>query len=158
MSTPAYFPPSVTANGLTVPTYASILQDNLNAFLNIYGVNQYVAPDSAIYQLLSIISLKQSDTMQAAQLAYNQSSPQTAVGAGLDRQVKMNGLAREAFTYSTSLVNLTGASLGTISNGFAQDQTGNLWSLPSTVTFPLSGIISVTVTCTTPGRSQPSLE
>jgi uncharacterized phage protein gp47/JayE len=151
MSTPAYAPPSVTASGLTVPSYPSILADNLQAFLNIYGINQYVGPDSAIYQLLSIISLKQSDTMQAAQLAYNQSSPQTAVGAGLDRQVKMNGLAREAFTFSTVLLNLVGTGLSTITNGFAQDQNGNLWALPSTVTFPLSGIISVTATCTTPG-------
>jgi hypothetical protein len=151
MSTPAYFPPSVTATGLTVPAYPSILNDNLQAFLNIYGANQYVAPDSAIYQLLSIISLKQSDTMQAAQLAYNQSSPQTAVGAGLDRQVKMNGLAREAFTFSTVLLNLAGTSGTTITNGFAQDQNGNLWSLPATVMFPLSGLISVTATCTTPG-------
>jgi hypothetical protein len=151
MSAPAYSPPSITAAGLTVSSYASILQDNLQAFLNIYGVNQYVAPDSSIYQLLSIISLKQSDTMQAAQLAYNQSSPQTAVGAGLDRQVKMNGLAREAFTYSTVSLYLTGTYNVTISNGFAQDQNGNLWSLPTTVTFPLSSVITVTAVCTTPG-------
>jgi hypothetical protein len=149
-SIPAYVPPSIDASGLTVPTYASILNDNLQAFLNIYGANQYVGPDSAIYQLLSIISLKQSDTMQAAQLAYNQSSPQTAVGAGLDRQVKMNGLARAPFSFSTAVLNLTGTAGTPIVNGFAQDQLGNLWALPTPITLT-SGTLSVTAICTTPG-------
>jgi len=151
VSTPAYAPPTVTAAGLTVSSYASILQDNLQAFLNIYGTNQYVTPDSAIYQLLSIISLKQSDTNLALQLCYNQSSPQTAIGAGLDRQVKMNGLAREPFTYSTAVLTVSGASATTITNGFAQDQNGNLWSLPTTTVIPTAGFINVAATCTTPG-------
>lgn len=151
MSTPAYFPPSVGPAGLVVPSYAAILNDNLQAFLNIYGANQYIAPDSAIYQLLSIISLKQSDVNLALQLVYNQSSPQTAVGAGLDREVKMNGLARAPFSFSTALVTVTGVSATTITNGFAQDQSGNLWALPTTVVIPNSGFITVTAICTTPG-------
>lgn len=150
MSTLAYAPPSIGPAGLVVSSYQSILADNIQAFLNVYGTNQYVAPDSAIYQLLSILSLKQADTNLALQLAYNQSSPQTAVGAGLDRQVKMNGLEREAFTYSTALLSLTGAAQTIISNGFVQDQQGNLWSLPGTVTLT-GGLVNVTATCTTPG-------
>lgn len=151
MSTPAYFPPSVTAAGLTVPSYPAILNDNLQAFLNIYGTNQYVAADSAIYQLLSIISLKQSDVNLGLQLVYNQSSPQTAVGTGLDREVKMNGLARAAFSFSTALLTVTGVPTTPITNGFAQDQSGNLWSLPTTVVIPNAGFITVTAVCTTPG-------
>jgi hypothetical protein len=148
MSTPPYFPPSIGPAGLSVPSYQSILADNIQAFLNIYGPNQYVAPDSAIYQLLSIISLKQSDVNLGLQLAYNQSSPQTAVGAGLDRQVKMNGLARDPFSFSSALLTITSTS--TIIDGFAQDQNGNLWALPSTVA-PVGGTINVTAVCTTPG-------
>jgi uncharacterized phage protein gp47/JayE len=151
MSTPAYAAPSVGASGLTVPAYASILADNLQSYLNIYGSNQYVGTDSAIYQLLSIISLKQSDTNLGLQLAYNQSSPQTAVGAGLDRSVKMNGLARDIFTYSTAQLTITGTSGATITNGYAQDQSGNLWALPSP-TVILGGSVTVTGTCTTPGN------
>lgn len=152
MSTPAYFPPSVGPAGLVIPSYTAILNDNLQAFLNIYGVNQYIAPDSAIYQLLSIISLKQSDVNLALQLVYNQSSPQTAVGAGLDREVKMNGLARAAFSYSSASLTVTGVPITTtITNGFAQDQNGNLWALPTTVVIPNSGFITVPAVCTTPG-------
>lgn len=151
MSTPPYVPASVGPSGLTVSLYPSILADNIQAFLNIYGQNQYVAPDSAIYQLLSIISLKQSDTNLALQLAYNQSSPQTAVGAGLDRIVKMNGLARLPFSYSTATVTLVGTPGTVITNGFVQDQVGNLWALPASVTI-VGGSVNVSATCTTPGN------
>lgn len=150
MSITPYIPPFVGPGGLVVPTYQSVLNDNLQGYLNIYGRTQYVGPDSAIYQLISIISLKISDVMQAVQLAYNQSSPQTAVGAGLDRQLKMNGLARSAYSFSTVLVTLSGTPGTPITNGFVQDQNGNLWSLPSSVTI-LSGGTTVTATCTTPG-------
>ncbi len=151
MSTPPYFPPSVGPSGLQVPSYQAIFADNLQAFLNIYGQNQYVAPDSAIYQLLSMLSLKQADINLALQLVYNQSSPQTAVGAGLDRQVKMNGLARAPFSFSTALLAVVGVSGTSIVNGFAQDQTGNVWALPATVVIPVGGSINVTATCTAPG-------
>ena len=144
-----YAAPSVSSAGLVVSTYEAILADNLQSYLNIYGQNQYVGVDSAIYQLLSIISLKQSDVSLAAQLAYNQSSPVTAVGAGLDRAVKMNGLARNAYTYSSAVLTLTGS--GTITNGYAQDQNGNLWALPSPTTIT-GGSSNVTATCTTPGN------
>lgn len=146
----AYTPPYIGAAGLVVSTYDDILADNLQAFLNIYGQNQYVGKDSAIYQLLSILSLKQADQNAGLQLAYNQSSPQTAVGAGLDRALKMNGLARLPYTFSTATLILTGTSGTVIANGFAQDTNGNLWSLPANTTIT-GGSVSVLATCTTPG-------
>ena len=145
----AYAPPSVGPAGLVVSNYQAILADNLQSYLNIYGQNQYVGPDSAIYQLLSIISLKQADVNLAAQLAYNQSSPATAIGAGLDRAVKMNGIVRSPYTYSSAVLTLTGS--GVITNGFVQDQAGNLWALPSP-TVILGGSTNVTAVCTTPGN------
>lgn len=150
-TTPPYAPPSVGPAGLVISTYQSILADNLQGFLNIYGPNQYIAPDSAIYQLISIISSKMSDCNLGLQLAYNQTSPQTAVGAGLDRVIKMNGLQRAAFTYSTCPLVVTGTPGVSIQNGFAQDVNGNIWALPSSVTI-IGGSITVTATCTTPGN------
>ncbi len=157
MPTPPYAPPSVGPAGLVVSNYPSIMADNLQAFLNIYGVNQYVTPDSFIYQLISLLSLKQADVNLGLQLAYNQSSPQTAIGAGLDRIVKMNGLARAPFSYSTAVLHLTGVPGTVITNGVAQDTNGNLWALPASVTLA-GGAIDVTATCTTPGSvaAQPS--
>lgn len=147
----SYVPPAVGPAGLTIPTYDDILQDLLSGFLSIYGSNQYVGTDSAIYQFLSIIAIKMSDTLKALQFAYNQSSPATAIGTGLDRLVKLNGLARLPFGFSTAQETITGTPLTVITNGVVQDVNGNQWSLPSSVTIPAGGSIVVTVTCTTPG-------
>lgn len=148
-----YAPPSITSAGLTIPSYKDILDDNLQQYLAIFGANQYVGTDSAIYQLLSILSLKMSDTCQGLQFAYNQSSPLTAIGAGLDRIVKLNGIARLPFTFSTATLTITGTPGTVIANGVAQDQNGNEWLLPQpSVTIPGGGTINVTGTCTTPGN------
>ena len=151
MSVPAYVAPSVGPAGLTIPTYPSILQDNLNAFLNIYGSNQFVDPSSAIYQLLSILSLKQADCCTGLQLAYNQSSPLTAVGAGLDRLCKLIGIARLAATFSAVVLTCVGTPGATVLNGVAEDVNGYFWTLPTSFTFPIGGSINLTATCTTPG-------
>jgi uncharacterized phage protein gp47/JayE len=148
----AYAPPSIGPSGLSVPSYQDILADNIQQFLKIYGQNEYVGIDSAAYQFISIISLKQSDTMAALQLAYNQSSPATAVGAGLDRIVKLNGLARLPYTYSEAVLAVTGTPGTVISNGAAQDTNGNTWLLTTPVTIPSGGVINVLATCTTPGN------
>jgi uncharacterized phage protein gp47/JayE len=134
-----------------VATYQSIFQDNLQQFRNIFGQDQYLNPDSAAYQFLAIISLKQAHQNQALQLVYNQSSPQTAVGAGLDRVVRMSGLARLAVSYSTVDLNLSGTAGAVITNGTAQDTSGNLWNLPASVTLDGTGQATVTATCATPG-------
>ena len=148
----SYSPPSVGPAGLTIPSYADILNDNIEKFLAIYGQNQYVGDDSAIYEFLSIVSLKQSDCCQALQYVYNQSSPLTAIGAGLDRIVKLNGIARIPYTYSTAVLTIIGTSGTVIKNGVAQDENGNQWLLPTPVTIPSGGTISVIGTCTTPGN------
>lgn len=147
----AYIAPSIGPTGLTIPSYQDILADNLEQFLKIYGANQYIGQDSAIYQLLSILSLKQSDTLQALQYAYNQSSPATAIGAGLDRLVKINGLARLPYTFSTVVLTITGTPDTVITNGAAQDVNNNTWLLTTPVTIPSGGTINVIGTCTTPG-------
>lgn len=152
MSVVPYAAPSVTSAGLVVPNYQSILNDNIQQFLNIFGQNQYVGQDSAIYQLISVFSLKLADTNAGLQLAVNQMSPQTAVGAGLDRCLKYNGLARAAYTYSTCAVTLYGTAGTEVKNGSAQDVNGNIWALPTLVTIAAGGT-SVTATCTTPGNT-----
>lgn len=148
-----YAPPSIGMAGLTIPSYLDILDDNIEQYLKIYGANQYVGIDSAIYQLLSILSLKQSDCCNQLQYNYNQSSPLTAVGAGLDRLVKLNGIARLPYTYSVATVTVVGTPGTVITNGVAQDVNGKQWLLPQpSITIPDGGTIDVTATCTTPGN------
>src|ERR1039458_3214008 len=133
----AYVAPSVGPAGLSIPSFQAILADNIQGFLGCYGQNQYIGADSSIYQILSIISRKQFDNMQGVQLSWNQSSPQTAVGTGLDRAVKMNGIARLPYTFSSVPQTITGTPGTVINNGAVQDVNGNQWDLPPAVTIPL---------------------
>jgi len=148
----SYNPPSIGPAGLTIPSYEDILDDNLNGFLSIFGANQYVGNDSAIYQFISIISLKTSDVCQGLQYVYNQFGAMTAVGAGQDRLYKLNGIARLPYTYSTATLTVVGTPGTVINNGAAQDTNGFTWLLPSPTTIPGGGSINVTATCTTPGN------
>lgn len=148
----SYSPPSIGPAGLTVASYSDILQDELNIFLQIYGSNQYVGNDSAIYQFISSICLKIADENSGLQLVYNQFSPLTAVGSGLDRVVKMNGIARLPNSFSTAQETITGTPGAIVTNGAVQDISGNLWTLPSSVTIPSTGSTVVIATCTVPGN------
>ena len=148
----AYAPPTIGSAGLTIPSYNDILEDNLEQFLAIYGANEYVGEDSQPYQFISILSLKMSDTCQQLQFVWNNRSPVSAIGAGLDSLVKLNGIARKPYTFSTATLTIVGTPGTVINNGLAQDVNGNQWALPATVTIPGGGSISVTGTCTTPGN------
>lgn len=141
----AYAPPSIGPAGLSIPAYPDILAYLIAAYQAIYGVSVYLGPDSADYQFLSIVALKIADVFQAVQLAYNDRSPATAIGSGLDAILKMNGLARLSATYSTALVTLTGnGTPAVITNGVIRDVSGFLWNIPTSVTIPSGGTINVT--------------
>lgn len=147
----AYFAPYVDTAGLHVPTYADILDALVAKARSIYGQDIYLENDSADYQLLSDFALKLSDTLQAAVLVYNNRSPATAVGAGLDSLIKLNGLRRKAPSYSSCPGTLTGDGGTVITGGLVQDVSGYLWDLPSTVTIGADGTVDVSVVCQTVG-------
>jgi uncharacterized phage protein gp47/JayE len=63
----------------------------------------------------------------------------------------MNGLVRKSGSYSTCPVTLYGNQGTVITNGVVEDINGNLWNLPSPVTIPSTGNITVTATCQTIG-------
>lgn len=155
MATPIYVPIHIDPiAGLVVPSYASILSMRISQYQAIYGVNVYLGTDSAKYQELSIEALCMYDTNLGSQLAYNSRSPLTAVGAGLDSVVKLNGLTRLVPSYSTAPVTITGVAGTVITNGGATDNQGYLWMLPLTVTIPNSGSVLVSAQCTTSGAIQ----
>ena len=145
-----YVPPYVGPAGLSIPQYSDILDLYTAAFQQLYGPSVYLGIDSADYQLLSILALSAADSQNTAQLAYNNTSPVTAVGAGLDISVAYNGLIREAPSYSTCVVTLTGVAGTIIANGKVFDTVpgqGYLWDLPTSVTIGSGGTVSTTVTC-----------
>ena len=147
----AYTAPIVDASGLHIPTYSDILADLISQAKAIYGNDIYLDNDSADYQLLSVFALKISDTMQAIQLAYDNRSPVSAIGAALDGLIKLNGLARQTASYSTCYVQLSGNANTTITNGVVTDTSGYKWDLPATVTLDGNGSANVTAQCETIG-------
>lgn len=148
----AYQAPTITAAGLTIPTYSDILASLLAQFRLIYGQTAYLGVDSADYQWISIVALNLNDAMQALQLVYNARSPTTAIGSDLDAIVKINGIARKASTFSACAVTLTGTPGAAISNGVIQDVNGMLWDLPPAISIGVAGTLTVTAICETPGN------
>lgn len=149
----AYFEPYIDAAGLHIPTYEDIRDDLISKAKGIFGQDMYLENDSMDYQYISAFALKTSDTYQAIQLAYNNRSPSAAIGEGLDGLIKLNGMARKSYSYSSCPVVLTGDSGTVISGGIVTDVSGYLWDLPDTVTIGSDGSVSVSVVCQTIGAT-----
>ena len=138
--------PSIDATGISTPTYFDILESLKETFRLIYGPDIYIEPDSQDGQWLAILAKAIDDTNQAAVAIFQAFSPTYAQGAGLSSVVKINGLQRQIATKSTSVGNVVGVIGSIIRNGVVEDDNGNLWDLPTTVTIPIGGSIAVTVT------------
>lgn len=146
----AYTAPYIDDAGLHIPTYADIRDDLVEQFKSIYGQDIYLENDSQDYQMISVFALKTYDTMQLLQIVYNNHSPKTAVGTGLDSLVKLNGIRRKEASHSTCEVILTGTQGTTIAAGVVEDEAGNQWTLPENIVFTGS-TMQVTATCETLG-------
>lgn len=142
----AYVAPFIDDAGLHIPTYADIRDDLIEQFKNIYGQDIYLENDSQDYQMIAAFALKTYDTMQLLQIVYNNQSPKSAVGSGLDSLVKLNGIKRKSASYSTCVLTLTGTPGTTIAAGIVQDEAGHNWTLPANLNF-ISATIATTAQC-----------
>ncbi len=143
--------PTISAAGISAPTFADIyawLQSQVQA---IYGADVYIDPDSQDGQFLAMFAQAIADSNSVAIGIYNSFSPAKAVGAALSSNVKINGIQREAPSYSSADLDLVGQAGTTISNGIAKDANNYQWALPASVEIPAAGEITVTATCTTIG-------
>lgn len=143
--------PTISATGISSPTYAEVLAYLQQQFRSIYGDDIYLESDSQDGQFLAVIAAAINDGNAATVAAYNAFSPLTAQGAGLSKNVKINGIARAVATNSSVDLVLVGQAGTTITNGQARDEADNLWALPASVTIPPAGEITVTATCTVVG-------
>lgn len=146
----SYTAPYIDDAGLYIPTYNDIRDDLIERFKNIYGQDIYLDNDSQDYQMISAFALKTYDTMQLLQIVYNNRSPKTAVGTGLDSIVKLNGIARKPASYSTCIVTLTGKVGTKITAGIVEDSAGHKWDLPTDITFT-QPTLTVSAQCETIG-------
>lgn len=137
---------TVTAAGVTAPTYDEILASLQDSFRSIYGSDVYLEDDSQDGQLLAVFALAIHDCNAAVIAAYNNMSPSTAQGEGLSSVVKINGLRRLSASNSTATVRVVGQAGTTITNGIVSD--GDIqWALPESVVIPIAGQADVLATC-----------
>ena len=143
--------PTITDTGITASPYSDILSSLKASFKLIYGDDAYLEPDSQDGQWVAVLAQAQHDTNDAIIAAYNSYSPQTAVGAALSQAVKINNMKRLVATNSQVNVTLVGVAGTSIYSGACGDLDGNRWLLPSTVTIPPGGSITVTATASVVG-------
>lgn len=147
----AYFAPFIDSSGLHLPAFTDIKSYLLQNFANIYGQSVVTNISSADVQWNTILALMANDGMQGLQLAVNGMGPTTAVSTQQDLLYKLNGIDRNEPTYSTCLVIVTGTPDIVIAAGAVLDTNGNVWNLPTNLTIPGSGSITVNATCTIQG-------
>lgn len=133
------------------PTVLLWLQGKYRA---IYGEDVYLEDDSQDGQFLAILAKAFYDTFVIGASVYSSFSPATAQGAGLSRVVRINGISRRIPTKSTVTVTIVGVADTVITNGVAQDQLGQKWDLPASVTIPIGGEIDVVATAQEDGAVQ----
>lgn len=142
---PLEIAPFVDAAGLHIATYPDYLAALTADYLDIYP-DANLAPDTQDGQWTSIIALAQYDAALVNNYVYSSFSPATAQGQALSNNVKINGIRRTIATYSTVDLLIVGQVGTIISGGQAEDTLGQKWILPTTVTIPVSGEVTVTAT------------
>lgn len=147
----SYQAPTVDATGLHISSFQDILDYYTQQFQSIYGQQVDLENDSADFQFISLAALIASDSLNTAQLIFNNAGPVSAVGPALDILVKLNGLTRKPASNSTCLVTLTGTAGTVITNGVVSDVNGNSWNLPVNVTIGGGGTVTVLATAALPG-------
>lgn len=147
----AYFSPFIDETGIHVPTFNDIKSQLVDEIKGIYGNDIYLDPDSADYQLISIFAKKIFDSYSLAVTVYNNRTPITAIGVGLDNCVAYANIKRKQPTNSTAQLTITGSYGTELSGVQAIDQNGYKWNIPDVV-IPENGVITIQAVCDTPGN------
>jgi uncharacterized phage protein gp47/JayE len=133
----------IDSTGVHVADFPTFLAYVTTGFQNIYGADIYLGSDSQDGQLVAFIAQALFDTANASAAGVNSFSPVTAQGAGLSRQVKINGLTREIASNSSVELTIVGQSGTVLTNCVAQDTLGQKWNIPTT-TIPGGGTVTAT--------------
>lgn len=153
---------AIDQNGIQTDTAADTLDKFLNGFtssagvrypgmLEIYGENINVNPNSPDGQFIGLGVQFTQDILQFIQQAYSSFDPDQAVGVQLDQRCAINGVIRNAGTYTYTNVTVTATQAVTI-NGLdtapnapftVSDSAGNQFVLLATYAFGGAGSVSL---------------
>src|SRR5271154_5687844 len=99
-------PNSLGPTGLTLATQAELVTQYTTAFQNIYGTDINLGPETPDGQLMMIFIQSVLDLQDLLQQIYNSFDPDNAIGVVLDQRVSINGIQREAGTFTTTDITL----------------------------------------------------
>lgn len=153
---------SLTSSGLTTSTQAELLAFYTAAMQRIYGADINLQSNTPDGQLLNLFIQTALDVQDLLTQIYNSFDPDNAIGNVLDQRVAINGIQRQAGTYTITNItlitsqslNLFGLDQSTNAIYTVSDSAGNQWELITTVLGLTAGTNSLPFRAATPGAVQ----
>lgn len=155
-------PNLINADGLQTKTHAELIAELTAAFQAIYGSDINLDPDSPDGQMLNIFAQSVLDNLDLITQVYNQFDPDLAIGKVLDQRVAINGIQRQAGTYSVTNItivtsqalNLYGLDQSAQPVFTVADNAGQQWQLQATQTIGSPGTYVYPFQAASPGAIQ----
>lgn len=130
-------PNAVTAAGLTTATQQELVAQFTAAMQAIYGSDINLDQDTPDGQMMMIYIQSVLDVLDLVRQVYNMFDPDNAIGAVLDQRVSINGIQRQAGTYTitnitvvtSQALSLYGLDQDTQPVFTVSDNAGNHWQL-----------------------------
>lgn len=151
-------PNAITTTGVTTVTQAELVSNFTQAYQTIYGSSINLASNTPDAQMMMIFIQAVLDNAQFLSQIAASFDPNQAVGVLLDQRAAINGIQRQAGTYTVTnvtltmsqSVNLQGLDLYPTSPFTVADNAGNQWQL-QTSQFGVSGTQSFAFQAANPG-------
>lgn len=141
----------IDETGCHVPAFADEKSYFETVFRDLFGQDLNLDNATQDGQFIGVLAEMLHDVNSGIFATWNSYDPGNAVGVGLSRIVKQNGIARAAPSFSTADLTLVGQAGTVIAAGsLIDDGSGNAWIIPGAV-IPDAGQVVVTATCTTAG-------
>jgi len=140
-------PNEIGINGLQTATRAELLAQYTLAFQDIYGADINIESSTPDGQMINIFIQSVLDNLDLLTQIYNQFDPDLAIGKVLDQRVAINGIQRQAGTYTVTEITLvTSQALNLIGLDQTEqipytisDNAGNKWFLVNSVSISGAG-------------------
>lgn len=154
-------PNSLTATGITTSSQAELLANQTANLQAIYGTDIDLSSNTPDGQAVNINIQAQIDVQELAVQIYTSFDPDQAVGTQLDQRCAINGVKRQAGTYSTTSINLVltqSVNLYGLDQNIqpvytVSDNIGNLWNLQQTQLGVGPGTVIYSFQAATPGAN-----
>ena len=154
-------PNALTSTGLTTATHAELLANATKNLQAIYGTDIDLNSNTPDGQWINTIIQSQLDEQELVTQVYNSFDPDNAIGVQLDQRCAINGVQRQAGTFSTTeitivltqSVNLFGLDQSIQPVYTVSDNSGNLWNLQQTQLGVGPGTLVYSFQAATPGAN-----